>query len=119
MAYPSRRVRNRRFVERKIEEVNPSQNPDPSFPALFSGRSMDMVVSDYNWAALFGCPFSLAPSGRMNDGNQRIRKIQIIILLSARKHPLLQPAAYLGIGTLLSHLSDLIASACCILPKNR
>jgi hypothetical protein len=55
MAYPTRRVRNRRFVEREMEEVNPSQNPDPSFSALFSGRSMEMAVCDYNWAALIGC----------------------------------------------------------------
>jgi hypothetical protein len=39
-----------------MEEVNPSQNPDPSFPALFSGRSTEMAVYDYNWAALIGCP---------------------------------------------------------------
>jgi hypothetical protein len=39
-----------------MEEVNPSPESRSVVFALFSGRSMEMAVYDYNWAALIGCP---------------------------------------------------------------
>lgn len=61
-----RRIRNRRFVEREMEEVNPAQSPRAQirrFPALFSGPSMEMAAYGYNWAALIGSLGSLGSLG--------------------------------------------------------